>query len=291
VLLNGATATPQRYYEPFARYLAAQGLAVLTYDYRGVGLSRPQSLDGFSASLTEWARMDAAAALAHARARFPHDPVALVGHSFGVQLVGLIDDLRHTDAAVFMGGQLGYYGHWSGLARLGLGALWHAGVPLLTAAYGYLPGRFGLGEDLPLGVAREWARWCRSPGYLTDTHPDAVHRFRAFRVPTLSLGASDDPYAPPRAIHALLERLPAETVTHRHLVPGDLGVEGIGHFGFFRKPFEQTLWRDAAIFITDVFEGRSRPRTGSTGSLARPSDPFAGLSMRDIMADLSYGRA
>jgi predicted alpha/beta hydrolase len=264
VVINGATATSQRYYSPFARYLAGEGLRVLTFDYRGVGRSRPPSLEGFSASMTEWARLDASAAFAFARAQAPSDPVGLVGHSFGAQLVGLVDDLREADAAIFAGGQLGYYGHWGGVRRLGLGALWLAGVPLLTAAYGYLPGRFGLGEDLPLGVAREWARWCRSPGYLIESHADAVHRFRNFQVPTLSFGSSDDLYAPLPAIRALLERLPPETVTHRQLEPTELGAERIGHFGYFRKNFEQTVWRDMVNFVSDAFEGRSRPKTGTS---------------------------
>src|SRR5687767_1550805 len=63
VIIHSATAVPQRYYHRFARYAAqAIGARVLTYDYRGIGKSRPRSLRGFHASLTAWARLDAAAA-------------------------------------------------------------------------------------------------------------------------------------------------------------------------------------------------------------------------------------
>src|SRR5262249_52982075 len=41
VLVNSATAVPRRFYAGFAAYLAERGFACLTYDYRGVGGSRP----------------------------------------------------------------------------------------------------------------------------------------------------------------------------------------------------------------------------------------------------------
>ncbi len=46
VLLAGAMGTPQDYYRRFAEWLAAQGYLAATFDYRGTGLSRRQSLSG-----------------------------------------------------------------------------------------------------------------------------------------------------------------------------------------------------------------------------------------------------
>ena len=59
VLINSAAAVPRKIYRGFAGYLAQQGCAVLTYDYRGTGDSRPKaavgdkrkSLAGFRASI------------------------------------------------------------------------------------------------------------------------------------------------------------------------------------------------------------------------------------------------
>src|SRR5262249_35081851 len=51
VLVHGATAVPQSYYRHFAAFLATRGMRVITYDYRGVGASRPASLRGFSATM------------------------------------------------------------------------------------------------------------------------------------------------------------------------------------------------------------------------------------------------
>jgi len=33
------------------------------------------------------------------------------------------------------------------------------------------------------------------------------------------------------------------------IAPGDIGVRRIGHFGFFRKPFESTLWPRVAGWL------------------------------------------
>jgi predicted alpha/beta hydrolase len=41
VLINSATAVPRKIYRGFATYLAGRGCVVLTYDYRGIGGSRP----------------------------------------------------------------------------------------------------------------------------------------------------------------------------------------------------------------------------------------------------------
>ena len=43
VLINSATAVPRKVYRGFAGYLARRGAAVLTYDYRGTGDSRPMA--------------------------------------------------------------------------------------------------------------------------------------------------------------------------------------------------------------------------------------------------------
>jgi len=56
VLIVPAMGTPQSYYAPFARWLAAQGYLVATFDYRGTGLSRPSSLRVFRADISEHPR-------------------------------------------------------------------------------------------------------------------------------------------------------------------------------------------------------------------------------------------
>lgn len=46
VIINPATGVLARYYHRYARFLARHGFEVLTYDYRGIGQSRPARLRG-----------------------------------------------------------------------------------------------------------------------------------------------------------------------------------------------------------------------------------------------------
>ena len=249
VIVHGATAVPAGFYRRFAEFLAGRGMRVLTYDYRGVGRSRPASLRGFRARMSDWALLDADAAHALVRTLFPGEPVATIGHSFGGQLIGLSDASHDVRGTLLFGSQLGYYGHWKPRDRFRLGFIWRAVVPTVTKSLGYLPGKLGMGEDLPRGVAEEWATWCSHPDYLMGPNPDARARFARFDKPMVLYSASDDAYAPAPAVRALLASLPNAPVEHRTLTPESYGGAPIGHFGFFKPRFEATVWEDAAAFL------------------------------------------
>ncbi|MEZ4395226.1 MAG: alpha/beta fold hydrolase [Polyangiales bacterium] len=285
VVIHGATATPRRYYDRFARYLAGEGLRVLAYDYRGVGASRPVSLRGFEGTMRDWAERDAVAAVRHLRECDPDAKLVMVGHSFGGQLLGLSDALREVDAAVMVGVQFGYEGNWPLLGRAWMGALWRGVFPAALAVFGYVPGWAGMGEDLPAGVAREWSGWCMSPGYLTDAVPEALGRFAALRAPVLFYSFTDDRYAPGRAVRQYLATLTRARVTHRRLRPEDLNHTAVGHFGFFRPQHRDTLWTEALGFIDDALAGRRSelPSVSPPGWIEAPDET-------ELLADLAYGR-
>lgn len=277
-LFLGATATRQSYYAPFASYLADHGVRAVTFDYRGIGEARPASLRGYRATMTQWSQLDTRAVLAAQRGRA--EPLVLVGHSFGGQQLGLLDDLHEAAGAVMVGVQLGSTRNWPRLTRV-RNELLFASVPFVTAALGYMPGRMGLGGiDLPGGVAREWAAWCRHPDYLMGFHEDARARFARYDRPTLFYSFLDDDFAPAGAIKAYLRTLSGAPLVHRRLGPADLGVTDIGHFGFFRPRFQPTLWREALEHIDDVAAGRT-PR-------ARPyaADALFEISEEEILEDL-----
>ena len=111
VLINSATAVPRKIYRGFASYLAHRGCAVLTYDYRGIGDSRqpamvgynqPKSLVGFRASMSDWAAQDVTAAVRWMRERYTTLTLAYVGHSFGGQALGLIENNSDISRAAFV---------------------------------------------------------------------------------------------------------------------------------------------------------------------------------------------
>ncbi|MFO0614356.1 MAG: alpha/beta fold hydrolase [Polyangiaceae bacterium] len=286
VILHGSTATPAAYYRRFAEFLATGGVRVLTYDYRGVGGSRAGSLRGFHATMTDWASHDASAAHAFVSHHFGDSPTAIVGHSFGGQLLGLAEGPADAKAIVLFGSQLGWYGHWPLAERLRLGLLWRALIPAVTSTVGYLPGRLGMGEDLPRGVAEEWARWCMHPDYLFSEHPEARAGFARITAPVLAWSATDDDYAPRASVEGLVAELGRAVVHHARVRPRDVGASSVGHFGFFRPRFRQTLWRDTLAFLRAAVGGGPLPTP--TATERRRHD--WGIEMDDILADLRYGK-
>lgn len=241
-LVASAMAVPRRYYAPFARTLAARGVRVVTFDYRGIGESRRGDLRHLDASLTTWAREDLAGAAAWIDRTLAPERLAWVGHSVGGQLLGLVPEVAaRVSCALFVAVQSGHWRLWHGAGRARMWLLWHAAIPALSPVLGYFPGkRLGLGADLPRGVVEEWARWGRHPEYLRGRAEAAG--LTALRAPLLSLSFTDDGYAPPDAVARAEGWYTNAALERRALRPQDVGLRGVGHFGFFREAAREALW-------------------------------------------------
>ena len=253
VVINAATAVKRRYYDRFAQYLAAHGFAVITYDYRGVGESRPDTLRRLTARMREWGELDQPAVIDHAVAWQPDARLLLVGHSVGGQIFGLLHDPQRVHRVLVVAAQHNYFGFWKPPERYVLWFLWHVFMPSVSHALGYFPSsRVGLGEDLPRGVALEWARWCRSPGALVEViGGDASERFSQYRGPMLALSFDDDNlFAPRAAVDALLRFYRRATTEHRHLTASSLGLREVRHFGFFRESARAQGWPHALEWLS-----------------------------------------
>ena len=58
LLINSATGVKQQIYFSVAQFFADHGFTVITYDYRGIGLSKPDKMRGFEASMRVWGTTD-----------------------------------------------------------------------------------------------------------------------------------------------------------------------------------------------------------------------------------------
>jgi predicted alpha/beta hydrolase len=258
VLVSAATGARQRYYSRFAAFLAARGLPTVTYDYRGIGGSRPESLVGFEARLQDWGELDLAGAIATVRERFPGRRLLLVGHSMGGQLLGLADNARDVTALLTVGSGSGYYRLFPHRLRMALN--WRVLAPVLVRTFGLLPGWAGTVEDLPAGVASQWARWCLSPDYLMSEGGEARRgAYASLDLPLRAYSFTDDPIASPEAVRHLLSFHTGARVEHRLLSPEQVG-RPIGHFGFFRESFRGLLWAEAAEWLADKALAPGTPR-------------------------------
>ena len=258
VLINSATAVPRKIYRGFASYLAHRGCAVLTYDYRGIGGSRqqaivgdnrPKSLVGFKASMADWAALDVTAAVRWMRERYSTLPLAYVGHSFGGQALGLIDNNTEIPRALLVASQAATWKLMQPPENYRVYAFMNfIGVPL-TRLLGYAPGWAGVGEDLPKDVFLQWTDWVSSPRYLFDSGLPALQNFARYSGELRALAFSDDPWATRLAVEMLCAGFGAAKPEVLTVKPSDAGVEKIGHFGFFRPDHRDTLWRGAADWI------------------------------------------
>jgi predicted alpha/beta hydrolase len=251
-VISAAMATPRRLYEVYARYLSQAGHFVVTYDYRGTGDSRPKSLKGFQARMRDWVECDMSGVIAWARVQCSSCPLFLIGHSFGGQAAGLLENTADIRAMVTVSSQSGYWGLHPGREKYRVWFFAHIGFWLLTSLYGYLPwSRFVRGEDLPKQVALEWASWSRSPDYLCgDRTLESVQNFPHFTAPILAYSFSDDVWGSKQSVDAMMSYYTAASLERRHVSPEDLGVDKIGHIGYF-KPMARALWRDVDAWLAE----------------------------------------
>jgi predicted alpha/beta hydrolase len=175
----------------------------------------------------------------------------MIGHSVGGQMFGIADNNHTASAMLLIGSQTAEWRVWPGLSKYRLLLVYYAAIPMLTRVYGYFPSsKVGMGEDLPPQIALEWARIGRTRGYIRGAFgPAYADLFKNFRGRMLAYSFSDDWYAPKEAVDGLLGYYEAAERSHRHVRPKELAVRKIGHFGFFRETFRDTLWRDTADWL------------------------------------------
>lgn len=244
VLLSPATGVRQHFYLRFAAWLATQGHDVLVFDYRGIGLSLQGPLRDCRATLAEWGQQDQVAALDWLLQRTGREQVLLLGHSAGGQMIGLLPNHRHVARVVGISASTG----WFRGMRLGFGLqAWTALcalVPLGILLKGYGPTAvFGLGENLPAGVARQWGQWCAAGGYATNAvrgRPELDFHAQV-SCPITVLHAADDDIATRATVADLMRTFPAAQKQTLRLKATQHGLKNIGHIDWFR-PSHQALW-------------------------------------------------
>ncbi len=242
ILLGSATAVPRGFYRRFAQFACQQGLHVIVSDYRGIGGSRRGGLRGFEMNYADWSTQDLAAAHAHAAER---GPVWLVGHSLAGHAIGQLPRANDLQAALVCATGAGWHGYMPKGERRKVWLMWNLLGPVLTRALGYYPmSWFGLGEDLPMGVYRDWKRWCATPHYFFDD-PQAheiVEGIEQVRLDIGAINATDDWWALPASRDAFFKGFTQARIDRMDLRPESVGVAQVGHMGYFRESVGRQLW-------------------------------------------------
>ena len=245
-VLNAATAVRQRFYRPFAQWLATQGVACLTYDYRDFGASQRGPMRDAGATMLDWGIHDAQAARDLAKAEFPDAPLWLIGHSLGGLLTSFQRDLGQIDRVIAVASGFVHVSEhpwpYQALARF----FWHVGGPIGAKVAGYLPGKLmRFGPDLPADVYWQWRALCTKREFAAtpewrDLPPEDLTGLRA---PMRLVAVADDVMVPPRAVWRLMERHLEAPMAQKVLKPEDYGLGAIGHIGVF-DPANSACWGD-----------------------------------------------
>jgi predicted alpha/beta hydrolase len=257
LLIAPAMGVAQSYYAPFARWLSSQGFVVLSFDYRGMGQSRPaehrHSLRGFDADIHTWAERDAAAALATLDALLPATtPIHWLGHSLGGQIFGLVPNRDRIARMVTVGTGSGYWLENAPPLKRMVWWLWYFVVPVVLPLAGYFPGkRLKKVGDLPAGVMSQWRRWCLHRDYMMGEGGAALRaQYARISTPILSMSFTDDEFMSARNTESLHGFYAGAPRTMARIAPADIGERRIGHFGFFRPQFQATLWPQVHGFLS-----------------------------------------
>lgn len=190
VLVSSGTGFPKGFYERFARHLAGQGAAVLTYDFRGVAGSRPDDLKAMTMDYPDWGRLDMPAALDALIEAAPGRRVVHVGHSVGGHFLGFMPNQDRIERHAFVSVGTGWWGgHHRTYNPLEL-FFWLGFGPFSLMRHGYIKGG-GLwgGTDLPRGVFTTWRRWCLKREYFSRELETTLrpHNYEAVTAPMYGL--------------------------------------------------------------------------------------------------------
>ena len=249
VIIAGAMGVGQHCYEKFARFLAAEGITAITFDYYGMGGSLNTPLKDCPVRVTEWATEDCQAVIRLARELCPGQRVQWIGHSVGGQLLGMTPNVNELDNIVTIACGSGYWRENSAPTKRVAWLLWYFLAPVTVGLLGYFPGkRLNIVGDLPPNVMRQWRRWCLNREYAVGAEgPHMRERFSSVEVPITAVAFSDDEMMSRRNTESLHGFFANAPVTIDIIKPADLGARRIGHLGWFREQFRESLWQQRLL--------------------------------------------
>lgn len=251
LLINAATGVKQQVYFSFAKYFTEHGFTVLTYDYRGIGLSKPSKMKGFKASMRIWGTHDFKALTDLIKINYKNYHKYCLGHSVGALILGMSEGSKIFEKFVFVATQDAYIGHLSlnirPIALFGFGVA----VPVTSNLLGYFPSHwFGLGESLPKGSAYDWRTLVlnkKSTGKLfakiENDHSKTLHQ------ETLVIYAEDDPWVKMKGMESLMNKGYTNLrKKYREVKISESDKNEIGHINFFRS-YNKNLWSIALDYL------------------------------------------
>lgn len=243
LLINSATGVKQQIYFSFAQFFMQKGFTVITYDYAGIGLSKPLKMKNFKASMRTWGTKDFKTLTDYLQEKFPAYKKYCLGHSVGALILGMNPDAGIFDEFVFVGTQNAFVGNLKWQTKVEAFFGFGVAQPLFTELLGYFPANwFGLGESLPKNCAYDWRTLIlnrKSTNGLLDKIED---HSKKLTQKVFVIRAEDDVWLTEKGVKSLLEdTYPNLKPTYRIVKTSESEQGKIGHVNFFRS-YNKKLW-------------------------------------------------
>lgn len=253
LIINSATGVKQQVYFSFAKYMSQNGFTVITYDYSGIGESKPKKMKNFESSMRIWGTRDFKTLTEFIKKEYPQEEKFCLGHSVGALILGMNADSAIFRKFVFVATQDAYLGNLK--FNIAVTALFGFGIalPITTTLLGYFPAHwFGLGETLPKGVAYDWRTLILHPKSTSRLYEkNEVDFSKNLTQKTLIIHAEDDPWVTQKGMENLLKNVyPNLLKNFREIEISESEKKEIGHINFFRS-FNKKLWK---IVLDDLHE-------------------------------------
>ena len=226
LIIAPAIGVSRFFYKHIAKYFHNRAYNVVTFDY---------PLKGDNLRLADWGIQDMTTVFKYVRDRFSCQSMYFLGHSMAGQLLPLAANHHYLEAAYLVATQNIWRCNWTGFARLKMALFWNLIIPMSLKTLGYLPGFTYGGRDLPGSIAKDWRNWAMCENGLNGYMPIATAKYQSVRIPVKFLSFADDPIAPLKSVRKIYDLYGTNIKKHEHLTPQELGVQGIGHFNFFRE--------------------------------------------------------
>ena len=257
VQFNAGTAAKKEFYLPFLEYLVDDGFLCCLWDYRGNGDSAPPSLKGCDHEFLDYGLYDIPTVKSFLRKKFPGLPFLFIGHSAGGQMIGFTQDLFDVKGLIGLAVSTGYMRYMPLGYRMLSYFFFKMFSPVSNAVFGYVAAkRFGIMEDLPKNVVKQWHAWCRRPTYFFDKRffgqSVPLGNFKKYQFPVQVYWANDDPISNKRSVPAYWNNVSSsEEIRLKKLTPRELGLGKIEHFGYFSRKLKENLWKEVRDTLND----------------------------------------
>jgi predicted alpha/beta hydrolase len=243
LLINSATGVKQQIYFAFAQYFSEKGFTVITYDYRGIGLSKPKKMKGFNASMRIWGSEDYKAVTDYIKINFKDYQKYCVGHSVGALILGMNKGSEMFEEFFFVGTQNAFVGNLKFRTKIEAYLGFGIAQPLTTVLLGYFPGNwFGLGESLPKNCAYDWRTLILNKKSTNGLLEKIDDYSKNLTQKVFVIRAEDDIWLTEKGVKSLLnDTYPNLKPMYRLVKTSESEKKEIGHVNFFRS-YNKSLW-------------------------------------------------